>query len=135
MSSSYFRTVDAVLLVYSCTDDESLVSLQSRWVENCQRYCKDDTLFFVVGTKIDDIDNVTVKKDYPKQFLQSLKIKIENFYRISSKEGTNFDRFIDNVIDIILANRDVNGNEISATDVRKVDISEHCEKKKTSSCC
>ncbi|XP_066936700.1 ras-related protein Rab-1D-like [Clytia hemisphaerica] len=132
MTSSYFRTVDGVLLVYSCTDNETLVNIKSRWVENCKRYCKDNTLFFVVGTKIDNCDSITVKEDYPKEMLQSLPIKIENFYRISSKEGTNFDSFIDNVIDIILANRDVNGNDIP--DGGRVDITKHCEKKSSCGC-
>jgi len=98
MTSGYFRTAHAIILTYDCTDLESLLSLKQRWVENCLDYCSPNALFFVVGTKVDDVSKIEVDQERPKKFFENGDIKIQDYYRISAKGNTNFDEFFQGMI-------------------------------------
>ena len=98
MTSGYFRYVNAVILTYACTDIETLLSIRERWIDNCTDYCMKNVMYFVVGTKIDEPENQFGEEKLIAH-LESSKIHVDGFYRISSKTGENFDECIDSMID------------------------------------
>ena len=99
MSSNYFRYADAIVLVYSCTDTESKNSLISRWIDNCERYCKRNVLYYVLGNKIDDVSNICVDKHDAYKLCRDLPVTVRELFQISVKTKANFDVFINTIVD------------------------------------
>ena len=128
MTSGYFRTAHAVLLVYDSTDLETLLSLKQRWVKNCLSYCSPNALYFVVGTKIDETADIEVDQNKAKAYFENEEIKIQDFFRISTKMNTNFDSFIQSIIEHLMNN---NGKRPRKT---TVSLKAHYEEKSKCAC-
>ena len=63
LSSIYFRDADAAILVYDCTNKESFTNLKQNWLRELTAIAPESMLKFVVGNKIDLVEDMEESKD------------------------------------------------------------------------
>ena len=73
-----------VLLVFSVTDEESLEALDY-WIEELDRNASPDIVRFLVGAKVDDIDETQVSKQVAQEYAQKYNAHL---FMTSAKENT-----------------------------------------------
>ena len=104
LTPSYFRNADAVILVYKCKDRDTLVNLNQCWIKECTDNCKDNVLYFVVGTKTDDDpDSANIVTEQEAQtVLGESPIKIETFFQITKTNSMQCQGFVNSMVDCLV---------------------------------
>ena len=83
---SHYKNVAAVLFIYSIEKRESYDKL-GMWVKEVKENVHEETMFFVLGTKLDLEDVRKVPREDGEAYSKS--IKAHSFHEISSKTGEN----------------------------------------------
>ncbi|KAL6071645.1 Ras-related protein Rab-13 [Balamuthia mandrillaris] len=52
ITSAYYRGTDAIIFAYDITDQDTFANV-AKWMHEAKRYAGEDTLFWLVGTKLD----------------------------------------------------------------------------------
>ncbi len=101
LTSSYLRNSNAVLVMYSI-DDRTSFDNTIRWLNDARNFVNVETLFFLVASKIDTLDNlriVTTNEGSDK----SISDEYAGFFQVSSCNG--FEVYINdmftNIVDSI----------------------------------
>ena len=91
MTQSYYRGADCVILVYDCTNQNSLETIP-KWHEEVKRYARKANVALVLAANKSDLPHV-VDSNKAKEMWKNLP-GTGNFFETSAKEGTNiFDVF------------------------------------------
>lgn len=82
--TSYYREADCVILCYDITNRDSFVSLES-WYSTVKRSCVENTIVFMVGTKLDHNKERSVTQAEAVEFAASHNFQ---YCELSAKEFT-----------------------------------------------
>ncbi|KRX04054.1 P-loop containing nucleoside triphosphate hydrolase [Pseudocohnilembus persalinus] len=86
---SYIRDSHAAIIVYDSTNQNSFQNI-SDWIEDVKQERGNDVIIFVIGNKIDLVDDRKVQYEEAQQKAQQLGV---NFTEVSAKDGTNIPQF------------------------------------------
>lgn len=102
LTSNYYRSSQAVILVYAIDDMYSLTVLRS-WIEDITKDAA-SALKFLVGNKIDLADEGSQVDD---QLAESFckNNRIEKLYRVSAKTGAGVKEMFDDVVKILITKK------------------------------
>eukprot|EP00357_Protocruzia_adherens_P019859 CAMPEP_0115041080 /NCGR_PEP_ID=MMETSP0216-20121206/45295_1 /TAXON_ID=223996 /ORGANISM="Protocruzia adherens, Strain Boccale" /LENGTH=211 /DNA_ID=CAMNT_0002422611 /DNA_START=154 /DNA_END=789 /DNA_ORIENTATION=+ len=84
ITSLYFRGVDAVIIMYDCSDRQSFQELP-RWLNEARKYCAHNIPISVVANKI-DLENRVVLKIEAGDLAEDHNA---SYFEVSAKDGTN----------------------------------------------
>lgn len=103
LTSNYYRGSQAVILVYAIDDMYSLTVLRN-WIVDITKDAQ-DALKFLVGNKIDLADEGSqVDDQLAESFCKNNGIK--KLYRVSAKTGTGFKEMFDDVVKMLISNKE-----------------------------
>jgi small GTP-binding protein len=95
---SYYRNSMAVFLVYDKTDQKSFDNLDY-WLNSIKHNCMDDVIIYLIGTKVDDLENIVISSIMGHNYAISNNMK---FYELSSKTDCVDQPFDEMCRDIII---------------------------------
>ena len=87
ITSSYYRGAHAVLIMFDITDLSSFAHLTD-WITEKDRYCREDIVFLLVGTKSDKENKRVVTKEMINEMSQKYNAP---YVETSAKDGKNID--------------------------------------------
>jgi small GTP-binding protein len=93
----YFRGAQGAVVVYDVTNRESFNNIK-KWIKDIDKNCYKDIVIFLVGNKIDEIDNREVSTEEGKELSEEYNI---NHYECSAKTGKNIEELYFNIATII----------------------------------
>lgn len=103
LTSNYYRGSQAVILVYAIDDMYSLTVLRN-WIVDITKDAQ-DALKFLVGNKIDLADEGSqVDDQLAESFCKNNGIK--KLYRVSAKTGTGVKEMFDDVVKMLISNKE-----------------------------
>ena len=104
LTDGYFRNSHAVLLMYDTTERSTFHDIAGRWRDNARRYSEENTMYFVVGTKIDDKRNENITRQVTKSLSSELfpDIPENHFFRISVKEDIRIESCLNEIVDALI---------------------------------
>ena len=93
----YFRGAQGALVVYDVTNRESFNNIK-KWMEDIDKNCYNGIIIFLVGNKIDEIQNREVSIEEGKELGKKYKI---SYFECSAKTGKNIEELYFNIATII----------------------------------
>ena len=92
LTSSYFRETDVIMVVFDLTVAESWKNVTT-WIDESTKYANDDALIFLVGNKIDlveeEADARLVSSDDVQKYIENRGLA--GYLETSAKSGKNVD--------------------------------------------
>ena len=104
---SYYRGVNAIIIVFDLTEDKSFLSIRD-WLKQIDKYASKNVFKFLVGNKSDLQHKRLVSFEDAKKFADELNIP---YFETSAKEGININELFDNSIKSFLTNTKYFGGE------------------------
>ena len=83
ITTSYYRGANAIVIVYDVTERESFEHIE-KWLNEIDKYAKENVLKFLVGNKIDLFDSRNVSFDEGKNISEKYNIM---FFETSAKDN------------------------------------------------
>ena len=117
---SYYRGVNAIIIVFDITEDKSFLSIRD-WLKQIDKYASKNVFKFLVGNKSDLQHKRLVSFEDAKKFADELNIP---YFETSAKEGININELFDSSIKSFLLNSTVFGGDKNIklnTDVTNAD--------------
>jgi len=117
---SYYRGVNAIIIVFDLTEDKSFLSIRD-WLKQIDKYASKNVFKFLVGNKSDLQHKRLVSFEDAKKFADELNIP---YFETSAKEGININELFDSSIKSFLLNSTVFGGDKNIklnTDVTNAD--------------
>lgn len=88
ITQSYYHSANALILVYDVCCQQSFDSLPM-WIEEIEKYASTQVVSYVVGNKIDQINQIEIPQSIGQQFASRYEMK---FLETSAKEADNVDK-------------------------------------------
>ena len=137
VTRQYYRDAQAILLVFDLTNEKSFNDLNS-WFEEAVNYINNiKCLFFLIGNKSDDTENICVKKEKIKSFLRRNQ-KVKKYFEVSAFNGLNiffaFEEISRHLLDIF-SGEEININMKEYKKNLKLENRKNIDKKKEKNCC
>ena len=117
---SYYRGVNAIIIVFDLTEDKSFLSIRD-WLKQIDKYASKNVFKFLVGNKSDLQHKRLVSFEDAKKFADELNIP---YFETSAKERININELFDSSIKSFLLNSTVFGGDKNIklnTDVTNAD--------------
>ena len=117
---SYYRGVNAIIIVFDLTEDKSFLSIRD-WLKQIDKYASKNVFKFLVGNKSDLQHKRLVSFEDAKKFADELNIP---YFETSAKEGININELFDSSIKSFLLSSTVFGGDKNIklnTDVTNAD--------------
>lgn len=93
LKQHYYKGGHGVFLVFDATSKDSLTNLQ-RWANDVDKYCP-DAVKYLIGNKIDLIDDVVIAENEIDQMKEILGVKYCT--KTSAKTGENVDKAFETI--------------------------------------
>lgn len=68
ITNTYYKSANAVIMVYDITSLESFESIQNYWLDEVENYADPDVTLILVGNKSDKRENQAVNTENAKEF-------------------------------------------------------------------
>lgn len=101
LSPIYYHGADAAIAVFSMISSSSFARL-GEWIENFHQIAGNDTLVYVVGNKIDLVQEYEVKSSEADEWAKSHNLK---FYLTSAKTGDGIQTLFSDLAEDLYKNR------------------------------
>jgi len=99
ITTSYYRGAHGIVIVFDLTDRKSFDSVK-RWMEEINKYARENVMRFLIGNKSDLVDKREVKYEEASALANGLNIyyvetsaknniNISDFFKIATKEYMN----------------------------------------------
>ena len=92
ITNSHIRNSDGILIVYDVTKKDSFDSL-TYWLDHVLEITNDNCIKFLLGNKIDLVNQREVSKDQAMNFFIEHNNRISQFYEVSALTLEGFDIF------------------------------------------
>jgi Ras-related protein Rab-1A len=98
ITQSYYRGAHGVIVMYDCTDEESLANVKE-WIQDIRRYACEDVVIMLVSNKCDLENKRIISYDDGTKVAEKYGIK---FCEISAKKGLNVIKMFSALTDSVL---------------------------------
>ena len=98
ITSSYYKGAHAIVVVFDITNRSSFEHIL-RWMEDINKYAKENVLKFVVGNKSDLIQEREVKYEEARALASEMNA---TYFNVSAKENENINEFFESATRIFL---------------------------------
>ena len=131
ITTSYYRGAHAIGIVFDLTKIESFEHVK-RWVEDINKYAKENVLKFLLGNKSDLIEKRQI--NYADGRLLASKYNM-TYFEISAKNNENINEFFEGAAKIYISKNSGNNEEMRKIVLRKNDPKNEKELKKKKKDC
>ena len=104
ITKNYFKGAHGIILIYDVTDEQSFDNV-SNWINQIKEEASDNVIIFLVGNKIDDVENRKIQTESGKNLAENFQLQ---FYETSAKTGENvektFQALVEKIDEISLIN-------------------------------
>ena len=97
ITKNYYRGANGILLVFDVTNSSSFEHIKN-WIEQIKEEASDKIIIYLIGNKIDCIDNRVIKNEEGKKLSEEFGLK---YYETSAKNNENVENaFLDLIKDM-----------------------------------
>ena len=104
ITKNYFKGAHGIILIYDVTNEQSFDNV-SNWINQIKEEASDKVTIFLVGNKIDDVENRKIQTESGKNLAENFQLQ---FYETSAKTGENvektFQALVEKIDEISLIN-------------------------------
>ena len=125
ITTSYYRNIDGVLLVYDITDIDTFNDVKT-WINDIHRYTRAGTPVLILANKI-DLKSLRVVSEY--EGIEIAKNYKCSYCEVSAKDHNSIETGINSLVPSLLINEPVN------TALKNTTIRLNEDKKKSKECC
>ena len=104
ITKNYFKGAHGIILIYDVTNQLSFDNV-SNWINQIKEEASDKVTIFLVGNKIDDVENRKIQTESGKNLAENFQLQ---FYETSAKTGENvektFQALVEKIDEISLIN-------------------------------
>lgn len=125
ITSSYYRGSHCIIIVFDVTDQESFSDITS-WLLEVDKHKSDDTLIVFLGNKIDDKENIIVKKEDLDKMIESHNLDKNLSRFISAKENTDITEIFDLIVDTLVEKHKLDEREEDEYTNIKIEENKRC---------
>ena len=104
ITKQFYKGAHGIILLYDVTNESSFKNVNN-WIKYIREYTQSNVVIYLIGTKIDAIEERKVKKEEGEKIAKELRIP---FAEASSKTGYNVNEIFQDFIGRIYKIRDVN---------------------------
>lgn len=128
ITKSYYKKSDGLILLYDVTEESTFLKVE-KWVKEIENNTNKDTVVYLVGNKIDNIDLRVVEREKAENSAKAINKK---YFEISAKLGINLKETVFAIVRDILKQKNfdsLNPIQIGTEDrdyVRNTDGSSCC---------
>jgi len=98
ITSSYYRTAHAIAIVFDITRRQSYEHVK-RWVEDINKYAKENTIKFLIGNKTDLANEKQVSYEEARALASQMNM---TYFHLSAKRNENINEFFEAAARIFL---------------------------------
>ena len=107
ITKNYFKGAHGIILIYDVTNQLSFDNV-SNWINQIKEEASDKVTIFLVGNKIDDVENRKIQTESGKNLAENFQLQ---FYETSAKTGENVEKTFQALVEKI--------DEISLINIKK----------------
>ena len=104
ITKNYYKGAQGIILIYDVTNQLSFDNV-SNWINQIKEEASDKVTIFLVGNKIDDVENRKIQTESGKNLAENFQLQ---FYETSAKTGENvektFQALVEKIDEISLIN-------------------------------
>ena len=126
ITSSYYRGAHAIAVVFDLTKRQSYDHVK-RWMEDINKYAKENVLKFLVGNKSDLKDEIQVSYEEARALASQMKT---TYFSVSAKKNENINEFFEAATKLFLIKFDLYEEDNQRVVLKKNQISNKDNKKK-----
>ena len=129
ITSSYYRGAHAIAVVFDLTKRQSYDHVK-RWMEDINKYAKENVLKFLVGNKADLKNEIQVSYEEARALASQMKT---TYFSVSAKKNENINEFFEAATKLFLIKFDLYEDDNQKVVLKKGQISNKDNKKKGNS--
>ena len=99
ITASYYRGAHAIAIVFDLTKMETFEHVK-RWIEDINKYAKENVLKFIIGNKSDLVQKRQVNYIDVRNFASKMNI---TYFEVSAKNAENINEFFEGTTKIFLS--------------------------------
>ena len=99
ITASYYRGAHAIAIVFDLTKNETFEHVK-RWIEDINKYAKENVLKFIIGNKSDLVQKRQVNYIDVRNFANKMNI---TYFEVSAKNAENINEFFEGATKIFLS--------------------------------
>ena len=126
ITSSYYRGAHAIAVVFDLTKRQSYDHVK-KWMEDINKYAKENVLKFLVGNKSDLKDEIQVSYEEARALASQMKT---TYFSVSAKKNENINEFFEAATKLFLIKFDLYEEDNQRVVLKKNQISNKDNKKK-----
>ena len=107
ITKNYYKGAHGIILIYDVTNQLSFDNV-SNWINQIKEEASDKVTIFLVGNKIDDVENRKIQTESGKTLAENFQLQ---FYETSAKTGENVEKTFQALVEKI--------DEISLINIKK----------------
>ena len=96
LNRTVYKDSAIIIFVYDITNKNSFENIKNYWYKEIQTNFDSKPMMVIVGNKIDSFETEEVKEEEVEDYAKSINSKFKLF---SAKEDSEFDRFLEELID------------------------------------
>lgn len=101
VTRQYYHDTQAIILVFDLTNEKTFQDIDS-WFQEALNYINNTKcLFFLLGNKSDEKDNIEIEEKDIKNFMKQ-NLKIKKYYEVSAFNGHNIDLAFDKIAQYLI---------------------------------
>ena len=129
ITSSYYRGAHAIAVVFDLTKRQSYDHVK-RWMEDINKYAKENVLKFLIGNKADLKNEIQVSYEEARALASQMKT---TYFSVSAKKNENINEFFETATKLFLIKFDLYEDDNQKVVLKKGQISNKDNKKKGNS--
>ena len=126
ITSSYYRGAHAIAVVFDLTKRQSYDHVK-RWMEDINKYAKENVLKFLVGNKSDLKNEIQISYEEARALASQMKT---TYFSVSAKKNENINEFFEAATKLFLIKFDLYEEDNQKVVLKKNQISNKNDKKK-----
>ncbi len=119
ITKNYYKGAHGIILIYDVTNQLSFDNV-SNWINQIKEEASDKVTIFLVGNKIDDVENRKIQTESGKNLAENFQLQ---FYETSAKTGENvektFQALVEKIDEISLINIKSRGGKLTPVNGKK----------------
>ena len=104
ITKNYYKGAHGIILIYDVTNQQTFENV-TNWINQIKEEASDKVTIFLVGNKIDDVENRKIQTESGKNLAENFQLQ---FYETSAKTGENvektFQALVEKIDEISLIN-------------------------------